>query len=589
MVIESVFIRNITQGDFWNIERRNGQGPITGGGQTYFDIPLGQIPLEKLFKFLNIENTEANINIPPSKDINIKTIGNITQESTINFSYRTGNNRYKISNQNRHKDSSARPHCWTEANYFPTLSEAITSKDDIPTELFTNLKIFIVKTSNGDYFGGFFNQEAFPNNWTNVPELKEIFDSRNSANLFEFNIINKELVNILNAWNTKPNILLYGPPGTGKTYLMNKAWEILSKNDKIKTLSLNHENRENPFEAYLQLPFKKPTKTKWITFHQNYSYEDFILALIPDSNSATLKLKARAGSLLDSAIQIDEKIIEENNLEKFDSAVIFIDEINRGNVSRIFGEFITFMDMEYRQGNGNNPLPVPINNISIDESLKTESILLSNGREIKIQLPWYMPKNIYILASMNSVDKAVAPLDSALERRFNKVSIMPNINQLANILNTDSIQDIISKKETNPDFEPNASEIAVSLLYRVNYIFSSFFGKDNGLGQSSFYTITHYSREEDKILEIVKIWEQFIFPQVQEKFMGRTDEIFNILRLDKEDEVPVDFVYKFKKAPLNTDLEDQRTFNQLEDISLLDIWKTNAEGVKNTLKYIAGF
>ncbi len=589
MVVESIFIRKITQGDLWNIERRNGQGPTTGGGQTYLDIPLGQIPLEKLFKFLNIENTEENIATPPSKNINIRTIGNATQESIINFSYRVGNNRYKISNQNRHKEASQRPHCWTEANHFPTLPDTITSKEDIPDELFSNLKIFIVKTLDGNYFGGFFNQDALPDSWSRIKILEEIFNSHNSANLFELNTIDKKLVNILNAWSTKPNILLYGPPGTGKTYLMNKAWEILSKNDELKTLSLNPNNRENPFEPYLKLPFKKPTKIKWITFHQNYSYEDFILALIPDSNSATLKLKARAGSLLDSAIQIDEKIIEDNDLEKFNSAVIFIDEINRGNVSRIFGEFITFMDMEYRQGSKNNPLPVPINNISIDESLKTESILLSNGKNIKIQLPWCMPKDIYIIASMNSVDKAVAPLDSALERRFNKISIMPNINLLAHILNTNTIEEIILQKEVKPNFEPNASEVAVSLLYRVNYIFSSFFGKDNELGQSNFYTIANYSLEEDKFLEIAKIWEQFIFPQIQEKFMGRTDEIFNILRLDKEDEVPVNFAYKFKKAPLNTDLEEQKTFNQLEDISLLDEWKTNSESVKNTLKYIAGF
>jgi hypothetical protein len=200
-----------------------------------------------------------------------------------------------------------------------------------------------------------------------------------------------------------------------------------------------------------------------------------------------------------------------------------------------------------------------------------------------------MPKNIYILASMNSVDKAVAPLDSALERRFNKINVMPNIIHLIEVLQTDSINDLISKFQISDD-SPDASEVAVLLLYKINYIFATTFGKDFELGQSNFYSLKNYIDEDSKFFEIAKIWEQFIFPQIQDKFISRPDEILSILRLNNETEdIPEDFAYKFKIKPINLYIDDINTFNQLELISLVELWKRDINSVKNSLKYIAGF
>jgi 5-methylcytosine-specific restriction endonuclease McrBC GTP-binding regulatory subunit McrB len=117
------------------------------------------------------------------------------------------------------------------------------------------------------------------------------------------------------------------------------------------------------FQRYL---FHHRCVQDWVTFHQRYSYEDFILGLRPRIvGPAGFELKPRVGKLLDLAIKVRD------TGESAQSAVLFIDEVNRGNASRIFGEFITFMDFDYRDidndgvDNGNR---LPVTFPSVDMS-----------------------------------------------------------------------------------------------------------------------------------------------------------------------------------------------------------------------------
>jgi 5-methylcytosine-specific restriction protein B len=208
------------------------------------------------------------------------------------------------------------------------------------------------------------------------------------------------------------NVLLYGPPATGKTHLMQEVIKSFS-GLKIDTAEVNsgivggHAN----------------TLVGWVTFHQSYSYEEFLISLRPESGSdRLLNLVPVPGLLLELA---------EFARQPGNSSLLVIDEINRGNVSRIFGEFITLME--------------PAKRLAEDGSKTAETVevrlpYLRPGEDAKVTVaenertvttPFSMPRRLYCLASMNSVDKSVAPLDAALRRRFNIVSLHPDLEGFA--------------------------------------------------------------------------------------------------------------------------------------------------------------
>ncbi len=108
--------------------------------------------------------------------------------------------------------------------------------------------------------------------------------------------------------------------------------------------------------------------------------------------------------------------------------MIFIDEINRGNAARIFGEFMTFLDFDYRDG-GTVPLPVPLRQLTYEDG-QSEKLLRPGGKATTIPEGFTFPKHVYIVATMNSVDRAAVPIDSALARRFDRIEMRPNLDVL---------------------------------------------------------------------------------------------------------------------------------------------------------------
>ena len=156
---------------------------------------------------------------------------------------------------------------------------------------------------------------------------------------------------------------------------------------------LETEDRVRPFRK-ISLPFTlpHPVAQDWVTFHQNYGYEDFIIGLRPRTVQAHggFELRPRAGRLLELAIRVAFDSFVER------SAILVIDEINRGNTSRIFGEFITFMENSYRTTDElgeNNPgrLPVPLANLNTSEG-HTEEIDLPSGGSVRLPTPWFFPR-----------------------------------------------------------------------------------------------------------------------------------------------------------------------------------------------------
>ena len=188
----------------------------------------------------------------------------------------------------------------------------------------------------------------------------------------------------------------YGNRGT-------KVFKQLDDNKKWKLLENHHEICPDliEFEDELKkgIPEEKTIERfKFVTFHQAYSYEDFVEGIRPivDKSTGTFTYKVRPG--------VFREICDSASQDQDQRYALFIDEINRGNIAKIFGELITLIEPDKRLGEDN---------------------------EIKVRLPnsgknFGVPSNLDIYGTMNSADRSIALLDTALRRRFQFEPIMPD-------------------------------------------------------------------------------------------------------------------------------------------------------------------
>ncbi len=182
----------------------------------------------------------------------------------------------------------------------------------------------------------------------------------------------------------KPQLLLYGPPGTGKTYYAEQtALELVARHNfhcspaQLSQSQLHLIHGQSGGDAYIL----------FCTFHPLYGYEDFIEGYRPEREGFSLKPGLFRRLVTAAQARPDKRF------------VLIIDEINRGNIPKIFGELITLLEPA-RRGRSRVVLPLSGDTFSV-------------------------PANLYIIATMNTADRSILLLDTALRRRFGFMELLP--------------------------------------------------------------------------------------------------------------------------------------------------------------------
>lgn len=204
--------------------------------------------------------------------------------------------------------------------------------------------------------------------------------------LDEVYMTEKRYENLVAVIRNKKNIILQGAPGVGKTFAARRlAWSMMGEQDD--------------------------SRIEFVQFHQNYSYEDFMMGYKPVEDGFELKYGVFYRFCQKAANQPDKEFF------------FIIDEINRGNMSKIFGELLMLIEKDYRG---------------------TKATLAYNG------LSFSVPKNLYIIGMMNTADRSLVMIDYALRRRFSFFEMEPGFDSegfihYQNGLNNETLNELISK------------------------------------------------------------------------------------------------------------------------------------------------
>ena len=217
--------------------------------------------------------------------------------------------------------------------------------------------------------------------------------------LDEVYMTEKRYENLVVVLRNKKNIILQGAPGVGKTFAARRlAWSMMGEKDD--------------------------SRIEFVQFHQNYSYEDFMMGYKPVEDGFELKYGI--------FYRFCQKAANHPDKDYF----FIIDEINRGNMSKIFGELLMLIERDYRG---------------------TKATLAYNG------LSFSVPKNLYIIGMMNTADRSLAMIDYALRRRFSFFEVEPGFDSegfihYQNSLNNETLNELVNKvKDLNREISLDKS------------------------------------------------------------------------------------------------------------------------------------
>lgn len=242
----------------------------------------------------------------------------------------------------------------------------------------------------------------------------------------------------------------------------------------IAEVTGNYEYDENQEFGYHQL-----RKVNWLkTFSPSLKNEDYFKKIFSQSTVYNLE-NAVDKSKLSALLQPEAK--HSSNLEN--KYVLIVDEINRGNISRIFGELITLIEASKREG--------------ADEAL---SVTLPYSKK-----EFCVPDNVYLIGTMNSSDRSLTGLDIALRRRFTFIEMPPK----PELLNDVNVEDVDVQQ----------------LLTVINQRIEVLLDRDHCIGHANFMSL----KDQPTLQNLADIFKQRIIPQLQEYFFDDWSKINMVL------------------------------------------------------------
>jgi|GEM_PF-3602489 len=270
---------------------------------------------------------------------------------------------------------------------------------------------------------------------------------------------------------------------------------------------------------------------QFITFHQSYSYENFVEGICAETDEGgNIRYDVKPGTFW--------KFCQQALNDPEHDYTLFIDEINRGNVSGIFGELITLIESDKRG-------------------------------ELHVILPYskrdfFIPKNLYIFGSMNTADRSIDALDSALRRRFSFVEMVPRPELLS-----------------QPDFAPKHLHIDLcALLKALNRRVEFLLDRDHKIGHSYFMSIQAESAD-DELINLKTAFKDKIIPLLEDYFYGNLEKVRMVL--GEKFIVPEE-----ANGELTSDClmygEDAVDFQDKTSLKVADIFELNEEDFNTLIK-----
>lgn len=283
------------------------------------------------------------------------------------------------------------------------------------------------------------------------------------------------------------NLILQGPPGTGKTYqTVNHALAIIEKRPLTELAIEPRSVLRERFEEY-----QSAGRIQFLTFHQSYSYEDFVEGIKPSTIDGQISYGIEDGifkkicsnaqnALLQTINEINREpkvnsilpsTINNTILSKCDKYILIIDEINRGNIASIFGELITLLEVDKRAG-------------------QTEAMTTTLPYS---KTSFSIPPNLHIIGTMNTSDKSTTPFDFALRRRFDFIYMPPQPELLS----------------TNIEAGVNLVKLLTVLNQRIQLLLE----EDHLIGHAYFMKISTLD-------DLVNLFDNKIIPLLKEYFFN---------------------------------------------------------------------